>query len=73
MREEYISLSPVGAFALAMAGFLFGQALDGTSVAPTIGLAVVCLLIVRSDAMERVRPGTYSRRWFVWRRIGDVE
>jgi len=70
MKTEYISLTPLGAVSLFMAGVMLGSL--GMNGVPGFAMMVLMLVIVRSDAMEGVRAGTYHRRWFVWRRTGPV-
>lgn len=71
MKSEYISLTPLGALALFLAGLMLGSV--GSYGVPGVAMMLLMLFVVRQDAMEHVQAGTYCRRWCVWRREGPLK
>lgn len=63
MKTEFIALSPMGAFSLALAGFMFAQA-----DAVMILWGALCLFVARENARERFESGTYHFGWFMWKK-----
>ncbi len=71
MKSEYISLTPLGALALFLAGLMLGSV--GSYGVPGFAMMLLMLFVARQDAMEQIRAGTYTRRWCVWRREGHLK
>jgi hypothetical protein len=63
---EFVAISPWSCFALIFSGFFFGHAEPGP-----ILIGVLLLLAVREDAGSRFESGSYRRRWFIWKRVGN--
>lgn len=74
MKHEYVSLTPLGIFALFTSGFGFGYGvLLPSGNVNAIILALLLILVARADALDRPQSGEYVRRWCVWRRIGPLK
>lgn len=73
MKDEYISLSIIGAVGLIAGGICLGtMAVNGVDV-PHVILVVMLALVLRADARDPTVSGEYKRGWFVWRRIGPCK
>jgi hypothetical protein len=71
MRSEFITVSPVGAGAVFVAGILFGNAISQHDL-PCALFGVLSLMVARENAREGLDSGSYRRGWFMWRRVGPA-
>jgi hypothetical protein len=70
MKDEFISLSPVGAIALFIGGVLIGASITGHfDIAPAL-FGALALAVARENAREGFATGSYVRGWFMWKRVG---
>lgn len=79
MKDSYIALSPLGACAFFLAGFVFGQSADALAARDVLGFAMMLLiasLIMTAayfDARQPIDEGKYKRHGFLWRPLGTDE
>lgn len=76
MNDEFVALSWLSILAVFAAGFMLEASIEdfihGQSVAGNIFVTAMFLLIAKSGAQVKFRPGTYVRGWLTWtRKISD--
>jgi hypothetical protein len=71
MKSDFIAVSLAGAFGILFAGFLLGEAYKDHDPIYVL-MAVLVLLVVRSDARIPFETGSYKRGWFIWTKIDSA-
>ncbi|MES2671592.1 MAG: hypothetical protein V4673_14405 [Pseudomonadota bacterium] len=75
MKQEFISLSPAAVFAVFAIGYSVRSIISASDAILFVGLLIFLLglaLLVRADAREDIKTGTYRRGWLVRRWEGPL-